>query len=106
MKRGSTAIPSRNIPRDSIKGLVLASLFILCLGAYAAPPTDPVQEARKAAAKGPPCYYATSLTDSAGKVYCFLCKSDTLRISIRRTAISKAELERIYKSVMWLDTLK
>jgi hypothetical protein len=87
----------------------MKSLFLilaLCLSALPATPIDPVQEARKAAAKGPPCYYAASLTDSAGKNYCFICKSDTLRIAIKRATISKSELERIYKTVGWLDTLK
>jgi hypothetical protein len=81
-------------------------IFLFSFSLYAAQPIDVVQEVRKAALKGPPCYVSMSLNDSLGKPYCFICKSDTIRISIKRTSLSSAEISRINRTATWLDSLK
>ena len=83
-----------------------AFLFLFAIALNAATPLDPVQEVRKAQLKPTPCYNSVSLADSAGKPYCLICKSDTMRISIKRTTLSRREIVRIYQTVEWLDTLK
>ena len=88
--------------------LILA--FALCV--FAAQPFDSVavekkwQAVRQAQLKPAPCLVLTVFSDSAGKPYCYVCKSDPMRITIKRTALSKAEIERIYKTATFIDSLK
>jgi hypothetical protein len=93
-----------------VKSILLILALALC--AFSAQPFDSVavekkwQAVRAAQTKPAPCYELMSLNDSAGKPYCYVCKSDTMRITIKRTVLSKAEIERIYKTTEWLDTLR
>jgi hypothetical protein len=80
-------------------------IIILALG-FCVHALDPVKAVMAAQQRPTPCYNSVSLSDSAGKPYCFICKSDTIRILLKRTMISKSELRRIYQTTEWLDTLK
>jgi hypothetical protein len=84
----------------------MKTALLIILLSLSASALDPVRAVMQAQQKPMPCYNLVSLNDSTGKAYCYVCKSDTMRISMKRTAISKSELERIYKTVEWLDTLR